>query len=85
MEMVALVRGVTLLGAKVPSPSDPTTNFYSGRNKPIRLVRADMFNWSVETAINVSCGFESQAESFFLKILETMDTLFECGFYSGSK
>ena len=30
MEIVALARGVAFLGAKIPGPSDPTTNFYSG-------------------------------------------------------
>ena len=30
MSIVALARGVALLGAKVLGPSDPTTNFYSG-------------------------------------------------------
>ena len=39
--MVALARGIALLGAKVPSPSDPTTNNCSGRNQPVRLVSAD--------------------------------------------
>ena len=32
MEIAALVRGITLLGAKVQGPSDPTTNFHSGLN-----------------------------------------------------
>ena len=39
--MVALARGVALLGAKVPGSLDLTTNFYSGPNKPIRQVSAD--------------------------------------------
>ena len=30
MGIVALARGVALVGAKVPSSLDPTTNFYSG-------------------------------------------------------
>ena len=29
MRIVALARGVALLGAKVPGPSDPKTDFYS--------------------------------------------------------
>ena len=38
---MALARGVTLLGAKVPGPSKPTTNFYGGLNRPIRFISAN--------------------------------------------
>ena len=32
MEIVALAREIALLGANVPGPSDPATNFSSGPN-----------------------------------------------------
>ena len=41
VDMVALERGVTLLGEKVPGSLDHTTNVCGG-NQPIRLVSADL-------------------------------------------
>ena len=35
---VALARGDAFLGAKVPGPPDPTTNFYSGKVNQLELL-----------------------------------------------
>ena len=35
---------------------EPTTNFYSGSNEPIRLVSADLSNWLIGIAIKVRRG-----------------------------
>ena len=60
-------------------PPDPTTNFCSGSNQPIRVVSADLSNRFIATSIKVSLEFESQAESFSRKPLDPGYSGFKCG------
>ena len=57
------------------SPARSSFGVFGDLNQSVRLVSVDLSNRLVGAAINVSCGFESQAEGFLRKSLETLDTL----------
>ena len=46
----------------------------------VAVIYSDLSNWLIVTAMKVSRGFESQAESFSEKLWGPWTLWFECGF-----